>query len=374
MPKIESLYALLPDHGQQFLKSGGLSVVNQIGFDVIRRVIVDVLSGKNIRESTEFLTRKRLASLNFSLVKLIFNGIEKDPNFLTNIGKIASRILTEGGNSKQEKWLCNWALGLTNKGVQNILRDNTDGLDDYYKKYLDTNLEAASEAEDLFGDLEVNFELNDKSLELNWVELSLIFNIVGSSTLTIRGSEKSQYGKLFEKLILGSILSILNFDYQSSKDEKNLQGKFWLSRQGEKRESDATLFHNNGQGARFDIGFIGRGNPEISLDKVSRFQRHIEVGKRNWEITTIILVDRVGNNSDIKEQARAVNGHLIEMSNNNWPKKVAEILSDEIDYYHEIKDLEDDDIEEYLNQEVKKVPIKEILGMNEGNQDLFNSS
>ena len=28
-----------------------------------------------------------------------------------------------------------------------------------------------------------------------------------------------------------------------------------------------------GHGVRFDIGFIGRRNPEISLDEVSRFER-----------------------------------------------------------------------------------------------------
>ena len=44
----------------------------------------------------------------------------------------------------------------------------------------------------------------------------------------------------------------------------------------EKKENDAALLFTTGSGVRFNIGFKGTGNPEISLDDVSRFDREIE--------------------------------------------------------------------------------------------------
>jgi len=73
-----------------------------------------------------------------------------------------------------------------------------------------------------------------------------LLNTVGSQTLTIRGSDKSTNGKLFEKLVLGSLLSILGFTYETT--QKIGERVFWLSSQSEKRESDATLIYKIGQG------------------------------------------------------------------------------------------------------------------------------
>src|SRR3990172_192510 len=104
-----------------------------------------------------------------------------------------------------------------------------------------------------------------------------LIKTIGAQTLAIRGSEKSAYGKLFEKLVLGSLLHILGFKHIAPPPQE-YEKVFWLSSRNEKRESDATLLYELGQGVRFDIGFIGRGNPEISLDKVTRFEREISLG------------------------------------------------------------------------------------------------
>ena len=61
---------------------------------------------------------------------------------------------------------------------------------------------------------------------------------------------------------------------------------------------------------RFDIGFIGRGNPEISLDKVTRFERVISLQGAHFYLATIILVDRIGANSRIETLAQAVEGTI----------------------------------------------------------------
>ena len=110
---------------------------------------------------------------------------------------------------------------------------------------------------------------------IDWDTILQIMTSIGAQTLAIRGSEKSTYGKLYERLILGVLLEILGFKLVNRENIKNPKKVFWLSSRDEKRESDATLLFEAGKGVRFDIGFIGRGNPEISLDKVSRFEREI---------------------------------------------------------------------------------------------------
>lgn len=140
--------------------------------------------------------------------------------------------------------------------------------------------------------------------QINWLWLTYLLNTIGAQTLAVRGSEKSAYGKLFEKLVLGSLLHILGFKHVVPPQE--YEKVFWLSSRAEKRESDATLLYELGKGVRFDIGFIGRGNPEISLDKVTRFEREISLGRSKFFMATIILVDRIGTNSRIERMAKFV--------------------------------------------------------------------
>lgn len=167
-------------------------------------------------------------------------------------------------------------------------------------------------------------------------------NAIGSETLTIRGSEKSSYGKLFEKLVLGSLLSILGFRYEASKEIG--AGTFWLSTQEDKRESDATLLYELGKGVRFDIGFIGRGNPEISLDKVTRYGREEEIQGAHWYMATIIIVDRLGKNSRVERMARNVGGEIVQMSAAFWPQVVARLLEENLEgYKHELANMSEDD-------------------------------
>ena len=124
-------------------------------------------------------------------------------------------------------------------------------------------------------------------MESSWSLLLRMFVAVGAQTLSIRGSEKFMYGKLFEKFILGSLLTILDFNHTVAGTSGVMI--FWLSDAADKRESDATALLRPGTGVRFDIGFIGKGNPEISLDKVSRFGAVMETGEVKHEMSTIIL-------------------------------------------------------------------------------------
>ena len=153
----------------------------------------------------------------------------------------------------------------------------------------------------------------------------------GWKTLGIRGSEKSLYGKFFEKLVLVGVLHLLGFSL--AEKEHVAPRSFCLSSRNERSESDATLIYNLGEGVRFDIGFIGPGNSEISLDKVSRFEREAEFGNQKVYMRTIVIVDRIGAKSRIKRLAANIDGVVLQMSMAYWPQGLGAELADVFEEY-----------------------------------------
>lgn len=113
-----------------------------------------------------------------------------------------------------------------------------------------------------------------------------------------------------------------------------------------------------GVGARFDIGFIGPGNTEISLDKVSRFEREMEFGKQHHFMSTIIIIDRIGEGSRIIELAKKIDGIIIQMSMNYWVKEVAAILQTKIGLKHEILKMSNADSLNYIQSRMKTIDLK----------------
>jgi len=59
--KIVSNY---PKKEKELLVSKGPEVIKKIGNEAVREAVFSVLSGENVRNSTEFITRRRLAISN----------------------------------------------------------------------------------------------------------------------------------------------------------------------------------------------------------------------------------------------------------------------------------------------------------------------
>ena len=361
--KIDKLSDIMSSDALKLISFKGENLVREIGIEVIRGVVYDVLSGRNLRDSTEMLTRRRIATLNLATLQMFMKGFAISTDFIQNLPRFASEILRRKGLPKSERWIAQWVLGLTDKAFQNVLRDEVQAIDEYQKRYIRVCRQVISECEREHGKLSGVLELSSGvKAEINWLFLIYLLNTIGAQTLTIRGSEKSAYGKLFEKLILGSLLHILGFEYVQQGNPEPLHRVFWLSSQGEKRESDATLIYEAGKGVRFDIGFIGRGNPEISLDKVSRFEREISLGSSKWYMATIIVVDRIGAKSRIQNLAREIDGTIVQMSMRYWPQQVACELNRTLGYKHTLVNMEQSEIGEYLRTQLSKVPLEEFIG------------
>jgi hypothetical protein len=264
---IQNLSDLLSDNAKGLLSAKGTDLVRQIGLEVVRGVFLDVLTGRNLRDSTEMLTRRRIASLNLATVAMFLKGATLSDGFIENLPHLASEILRRKRVSKNERWLAQWVLGLTDKAFQNVLRDSPEALTEYRERYAQACRDVIANSQRDYGLLQGEVRLDSGAqAQINWAFITYLLGTTGAQTLAIRGSEKSAYGKLFEKLVLGSLLHILGFRRVSPDNPESLTRVFWLSSREAKRESDATVLYRAGKGVRFDIGFIGHGNPGISLE------------------------------------------------------------------------------------------------------------
>lgn len=358
---IKSLVELIDPSVLELLSANGATFVQQIGLDVIRGVVLDILIGRNLRDSTETLTRRRIALLNLAMLDLFLKGSTLSENFTAQLPNIATEILSRKRLPKTEKWISQWMLGLTDKAFQSVLRDDPNALANYRDQYIKTCIEAITTYSQAHGELSgyLSIGANTKAY-INWLWMTYLLNAIGAQTLSIRGSEKSTYGKLFERLVLGSLLHILGFKYILPPPQE-FDRVFWLSSRGEKRESDATLLYQLGKGVRFDIGFIGRGNPEISLDKVSRFERELILGRSTYYMATVILVDRIGVNSRIEKLAKDVGGVIIQMSAGYWPQQVVMVLNQTLGFRHDLMEMNDAQIEAFLQEAITETPLENFI-------------
>ena len=148
--------------------------------------------------------------------------------------------------------------------------------------------------------------------------------------------------------------------HNHSTNTKN-EGVFWLSDSRDVRESDATLIVSPGRLARFDIGFIGIGNPEISKDKLSRWAREMETAGGTVSSTTFIIVDRLPKTGKTEKAAEEIGAELIQMSMQYWVKDLARRLGDRFGIEHELQTISEDDIGEYLHGRLASIPVQEFL-------------
>lgn len=362
--QINTFSELLSPAALKLLSASGNDLVQEIGMDIIRGVVRDVLTGRNLRDSTEVLTRRRIVALNLAMVNLFLQGAASSTDFINQLPYLATEILTQERITKAERWLAQWTLGLNDKAFQNILRDNPALLADYRDRYVQTCHDVIASYKSEYGDMTGTLEVGPNTkAQIDWLLMTYLLNTIGAQTLAIRGSEKSAYGKLFEKLILGALLHILGFRYVPQPQAGDTNRVFWLSTRNQRRESDATLLYGAGQAVRFDIGFIGRGNPEISLDKVTRFEREITVGRTQWYAATIIIVDRIGQNSRIEELAHEMSGTIIQMSGSYWPQLVARELQRIFGFEHELVNAEQNQIGSLIDRALREAPLESFVGL-----------
>ena len=356
-----SVTECIPPLGKALASYKGREVLDKLGHDTVRHLVAGILCGRNVRSLTETMTRKRLALSNAALLVTYMKAAESVPGLPEDTTRIVAREIRRADLGRDEKKFLQWMIGLTDKGVQNVLRSSDEALDTYLREVDSALRDSADQAAVEFGALRGSVRLDALEIPLDWPILARILMSVGAQTLAIRGSEKSMYGKLFERLVLGALLSILGFRFCRDPSEADDERVFWLSHRAEKRESDATLVVRRGVGVRFDIGFIGRGNPEISLDKVSRFERMMQHRGVRHRMTTVIIVDHIGKGSRIGALAEEIDGHIVQMSMSLWVRDVARILAERIGFEHETLRMSDRDLLDFVTSSAQEVDLRPFV-------------
>jgi len=363
------LTSLLPDDARALLERSGLDFVEREGLDSIRDLVLDVYMGKNHRDFTESITRDRLSILGLGLLQFYLEGMRKWPGFIDKLPFVAANNIQAGRMSKGEKWLNNWVLGLTGKGIQNVLRDDPDAIFEYADSYVRSCKKAAEDRKLGKGQLAGQVGLSQDHLnEFSWEAMVFLQNTIGSATLTIRGSDKSTFGKTLEKPVLGSVFYVLGFDYVDTGRDTDQEGVYWLNHTAG-RESDATLILKDNKAFRFDIGFIGRGNTEISLDKVTRYRNEMEVQGKEYFVKSIVLVDRIGDKSTIRRLAEEAQAKIFTMDTPLWPREVAQYFDDEYSFDHPLVGADDETAKKLLQEKVNTAPFRRYLRIARGEEN-----
>lgn len=347
--------------GKSNIKSTRSDFTESVGEDGIKDIIRKVFIGGNVRDTTEFITQRRLLSsyaATYELfIKFLSNDIEEPENF---VKKISREYSLSSGDAKT---FYLWMLGLTKKGFDNIVR-SPENFAEYQKNFLNSINETEEDIKEHFGNLSGSIKIEDKEVPITWGFILLLSLCLGSQTLSIRGSAKSMNGKLFEKLLLGTLLSVMGFKFLSEPPSSGLKKNekfFWLSNMDEnERETDATLVYN-GIAISIDIGFIGKGNPEISLDKVTRFNRYKQISGMDHEMKTIIIVDTVAENSDLINKARRVDGVVLQMIKPDWTISFAQEVCRIFNFDHPLKNTNVVHLDEFFKEKMRNITVGDFL-------------
>lgn len=361
-----SLNDLFPESSRILLTGGGKEFIERIGIETAKRAVLSVLMGDNIRKQTEPLTRRRIAQISGAMVMLFARGFGAADDFADRLSRLAvQQIEASRKSDKASIWLAQWVIGLTGKSVQNVLRSDPEERDEYITEFEAAIQESAAQCRADMGDLKMTLgfveDAKGRRVELDWKDITRLTTAIGSLTLTIRGSDKSTYGKLFERLVLGSVLSILGFQQVERATNTKTKKVFWLADSSDTRECDATLLYQPGKLARFDIGFIGPGNSEISKDKLTRYARELEIGGAAHTSHTFIVVDRLPNTSKTRKAADRIGAEIIQMSMQYWPRDLAKRLEKRLGHKHALCTMSDDRIEDYLQAKLAKIQIQDFL-------------
>lgn len=78
-------------------------------------------------------------------------------------------------------------------------------------------------------------------------------------------------------------------------------------------------------------------------------------------MSTIILVDRIGDGSRMVEMAKEINGTIIQMSMTYWVKEVARVLSVKLGFKHPILKMNPDQSLELIEREMMTVDLRTFI-------------
>ncbi|MBF2755545.1 MAG: hypothetical protein ISN29_09870 [Gammaproteobacteria bacterium AqS3] len=296
----------------------GNSILEEVSETEFRDMLIECLTGRNPRILTENWAQAKIYHGVFTGIEEMFiAGKESHPDFVADAPIEAAKFLqyhykaeknSPDRLKKDDIILCQWVCNLTNKGWDNILQANSDNLIDWGNSVLSSIDKVA------YGDKEKN----------------IVNMTIYNASLAKKGGLKSAMGNLFESLLLYSGLSVCGLRFAKAEDFSSAKWPCFTLDVNERRQVDAQIKTNLRQPGKIniDIGFIGKGNPEIIADKTQRFANAAGSSKKPLH-NTIIIVSAIPETEEaqlVVRQATMLGAQVITMSGKNWVHVLGKVL------------------------------------------------
>ena len=104
--------------GKSNIKATRSDFTSTTGVDGMKDIIRKVLLGGNVRDTTEFITQRRLISSYGAMLDLFINSLKDKTNDIQEFSDFVADDLRQARGSEQ-KTLDLWLMGLTKKGLDN---------------------------------------------------------------------------------------------------------------------------------------------------------------------------------------------------------------------------------------------------------------
>lgn len=169
----------LSELGLSLAKYSGKQLIERLGQELIRNTVSEVLCGGNLRDLTEGLTSKRVLLSN---VALLVSFLKAEKEFGLNLLAAISEELRTGKLNPEQKVFLQWLMGLTNKGIQNILRSEQVQVQNYLEDLETTFSKVTDQSLKEFGELNGNLVINEEIYSLNWHSILQLFSALGAQT------------------------------------------------------------------------------------------------------------------------------------------------------------------------------------------------
>lgn len=145
-----------------------------------------------------------------------------------------------------------------------------------------------------------------------------------AGSLSKKGGLKSMMGNLLEDPVLFAALKLCGLEFcgRNSVLEENGQFTLDLRAAGEHhRQADAAVMISESL-IYFDIGWVSDSNPELTADKLQRFQNL----SQNEYANTIVIISQAAEGGEVRRIAAETNATLIVMGGNAWVTELHENL------------------------------------------------
>lgn len=296
----------------------GNSIIDEMSSIEFRQMVIECLTGRNPRIHTENWAQAKVFHGVFTGIQdMFFDGKKHNPNFIIDAPKEAARYLYNHRKtprnpdlrlSDTDVILCQWICNLTSKGWDNILQANPENLEDWADAVIDSMRQV------VYGGLEAN----------------IINMVIYNASLAKKGGLKSAMGNLFESLLLYSGLSACGLNFVPNDNFNSCHSPCFTLDVNEGRQADAQIKTGLKHPSKIDIdiGFIGKGNPEIIADKTQRFGNIVGGGEKPLEHTIIIVssIPETDKAQLVVRQATLLGAKVITMSGNNWVYELCEAI------------------------------------------------